>query len=197
MTKNQFLIELQCRLYGLPQDDIAERLSFYGELIDDCMEEGLTEEEAVAGIGSVDEIVNQIVAEVPLTRLVKERITPKRSLRAWEIVLIVLGFPLWFSLLLAAGSVLLALYVCAWAVIISLWATEAALAVSALACIAWAVLCIVRGNLLLSVFSLGAGMFCAGLAVFLFFGCIAASKGILHLTKKVLCGIKNMFVGKE
>ena len=187
MTKNQFSIELQCRLYGLPHDDIAERLSFYGELIDDCMEEGLTEEEAVAGIGSVDEIVNQIVAEVPLTRLVKERITPKRSLRAWEIVLIVLGFPLWFSLLLAAGSVLLALYVSAWA----------ALAVSALACIAWAVLCIVRGNLLLSVFSLGAGMFCAGLAVFLFFGCIAASKGILHLTKKVLCGIKNMFVGKE
>ena len=56
MTKKQFLDRLGKSLNGLPQEDISERLTFYGEMIDDRAEEGLTEEEAVAGIGSVEEI---------------------------------------------------------------------------------------------------------------------------------------------
>ena len=197
MTKEEFLNALQSRLYGLPQDDIAERLAFYGEMIDDSMEEGMTEEEAVAAIGSVDEIVAQIVAETPLTRLVREKITPKRSLRAWEIVLLVLGFPLWFPLLLAAGAVLLSLYIVAWALIICLWAVEISLAAGALAGFAAAAICLFQKRLLPAAAFLGGGLFCAGLAIFMFFGCIAASKGILQLTKKILCGIKNRFIGKE
>ena len=197
MTKEEFLTALQYRLYGLPQDDIAERLAFYGEMIDDSMEEGMTEEEAVASIGTVDEIVAQIIAETPLTRLVKEKIAPKRSLRAWEIVLLILGFPLWFSLLLAAGSVLLSLYIVAWALIICLWAAEIALIAGALAGFVSAGICVFSGRFLTAAAFLGAGLFCAGLSVFMFFGCVAASKGILHLTKKILSGIKNLFVGKE
>ena len=59
-------------------------------MIDDRMEEGLTEAEAIAGIGSVDKIVTQIVAETPITKLVREKVKPKRSLQAWEIILLVL-----------------------------------------------------------------------------------------------------------
>ena len=85
MSKQQFLAELRTALAGLPQDDIEERLNFYGEMIDDRMEEGLTESEALEGIGSVSDIAEQTLAEIPLTKLVKERIAPKRSLRGWEI----------------------------------------------------------------------------------------------------------------
>ena len=67
MDKALFLDELRRRLSGLPQSDLDERLLFYSEMIDDRMEDGLTEEEAVAGIGSVDEIVEQIMAEIPLS----------------------------------------------------------------------------------------------------------------------------------
>ena len=48
MTKQAFLAALGERLVGLPQKDIEERLTFYSEMIDDRMEEGLSEEEAVA-----------------------------------------------------------------------------------------------------------------------------------------------------
>ena len=48
MRKEEFLSQLESGLYGLPQADIDERLSFYAEMIDDRMEEGLGEEEAVA-----------------------------------------------------------------------------------------------------------------------------------------------------
>ena len=57
---------------SLPQGDVEERLTFYSEMIDDRMEEGISEEEAVCEIGSVDEIVSQIIADIPFTKLVRE-----------------------------------------------------------------------------------------------------------------------------
>ena len=57
MNKQEFLAGLQKGLSGLPQEDVEERLTFYGEMLDDRMEEGLSEEEAVAAAGSVEEIV--------------------------------------------------------------------------------------------------------------------------------------------
>ena len=111
MRKQEFLSQLQKGLIGLPQEDIEEQLVFYSEMIEDRIEEGLPEEEAVAAIGPVEEVVSQIVAETPFSKLVKERIKPKRALRAWEIVLLVLGSPLWLSLLIGAFAVLLGVYI--------------------------------------------------------------------------------------
>ena len=80
-------------------------------MIDDRMEEGSTEEEVVSEIGNVDDIVSQIIADTPLVKLVKEKAKPNRMLKAWEIVLLVLGSPLWVSLLLAVIAVIGILFV--------------------------------------------------------------------------------------
>lgn len=197
MTKQAFLDELRKGLGGLPQEDIEERINFYGEIIDDSIEEGLSEEEAVARCGSVEEIVSQTLADIPLTKLVKEKVKPNRSLKAWEIVLIILGFPVWFPLLIAAVSVIFAFYITIWSLIISLWAAELAIAVGALALIAAAVLFTVQGHAPTGLAALGAGLLAAGVSVFLFFGCRAATKGILLLTKKVALGVKSLFIKKE
>lgn len=197
MRKQEFLEALRAGLSGLPQEDIEERLSFYSEMIDDRMEEGLTEEEAVAGVGSVDEIVNQTISDTPLTKLVKEKVKPNRSLRAWEIVLLILGFPLWFPLLIAAFSVCFAFYVTIWSLIIALWSIELALVISSLGSIFAAVVVLFQGYALSALLLLGAGLFCAGLSVFCFFGCLKATKGILKLTKKIALGVKSLFIKKE
>ena len=60
MTKEEFISELRKKLSGLPEKEIEEGLSFYCEIIDDKIEEGFSEEEAVSGVGSVDEIASQI-----------------------------------------------------------------------------------------------------------------------------------------
>lgn len=78
MTKLQFLLSLHNKLSGLPQNEIEERLNFYSEMIEDRIEDGLSEEEAVSEIGTVDEIAEQIVSDIPLTKIVKEKIKPKR-----------------------------------------------------------------------------------------------------------------------
>ena len=48
MGKDAFLAQLRKGLAGLPQKDIEERLTFYSEMIDDRMEEGLSEEEVIS-----------------------------------------------------------------------------------------------------------------------------------------------------
>ncbi len=197
MTKTEFLVSLRQQLYFLPQDDIEERLSFYGEMIDDRVEEGLSEAEAVAAVGTVDEIVSGIISEIPISKIAKERIRPKRQLRVWEIVLLVLGSPIWFSLLVAAFAVAISLYAALWAVIISLWAVFVAFAACSIGCIFAGVFFAVGGNVCSGLATIAAGLVCSGLAIFSFYGCGAVSKGITILTKKFAIGIKNCFIKKE
>ena len=197
MNKQEFLAQLRKGLSGLPQEDIDERLAFYGEMIDDRMEDGIPEETAVSEIGTVDGLVAQIIADIPLGKLVKEKITPKKKLKAWEIVLLVLGSPIWLSLLLAVVAVILSLYVVLWSVIVVLWAAFASLVACGLAGIAAGAYFAVSGNGLTGIATIGAGIVCTGLSVFAFFGCKAATKGILSLTKKLAIGIKNCFIKKE
>lgn len=196
MNKQEFLAELQSALNGLPNEDIEERLIFYGEMIDDRIEEGKTEEEAVAEIGPVGDIVSQIVSDIPLTKIVKERIKPKRTMRAWEIVLIVVGFPIWFSLGIAAVAVVFSLYVVLWSLIIALWAIEISFWAGAAGGIVVATLLFTQGALQHGLIFIGSSLFLAGLSIFLFYGCLAASKGMVTLTKKIALGIKSMFIKK-
>ena len=61
MTKAEFLAELRAAISGLPEADIEKSLDFYSEMIDDRVEDGLSEEEAVAALGSVENIKTQIL----------------------------------------------------------------------------------------------------------------------------------------
>ncbi|MBR4765860.1 MAG: DUF1700 domain-containing protein [Clostridia bacterium] len=197
MNKREFLDEIKNGLSGIPREDAEGRLAFYSEMIDDRMEDGLSEEEAVAAAGSPDEIVKQIVADYSLNRLVKEKIKPDRSLKGWEIALIVLGFPLWLPLLIAAFAVAFSLYICVWAVLISLWAVEISLFACTLAGIVCAVVFFIRGFTLQAIALFGAGVFCAGLSVMFFLVCRAATKGVLNMTKRAMFSVKSKLAGKE
>ena len=79
-------------------------------MVDDRIEEGLSEEDAVAQIGSVDEVVSQILSDTSIVKLVKEKISPKRKMRAWEIILLILGSPVWLSILIALFAVVFCAY---------------------------------------------------------------------------------------
>ncbi len=197
MNKQEFISALRAKLSGLPQKDIEDRLNFYSEIIDDRIEDGLTEEAAISEIGSVEEIAAQIIEEIPLLKIVKEQVKPKRKRRAWEIVLLAVGSPLWVSLLLAAFVVILALYIVLWSVILTLWAVFGALAACGGGGILLGVGHLLIGHASSGCFLVSASLLSAGVSIFLFFGCMAATKGTLFLTKKIVLKIKSSFVGKE
>lgn len=197
MNKQEFLTRLRLGLAGLPQEEIAERVSFYHEMIDDRVEDGLTEEEAVVEIGPVEAVIRQIVAETPLPRLVREKVKPKRQLRAWEIVLLVLGSPIWLALGIAAAAVLFSVYVVIWALIAAFWAVELALAVSGVFCVGAGIVLLCQGDGTRGLLGIAAGLVLAGLAIFGFFGCKALTKGAVRLTKTIALWIKSLFLRKE
>ena len=114
MNKQEFLLALRGALAGLSEADIRASLDYYTEIIDDQIEEGITETDAVASLGSVVTVAEQILMDMPLPKLVKARVKPKRRLRAWEIVLIAVGSPVWVPILLAMAVVVLAVSIVLW-----------------------------------------------------------------------------------
>ena len=194
MSKQEFLALLRKGLSGLPQDDIEERLAFYSEMIEDQMEDGLSEEDAVLAVGSIDEIVTQVVADIPLTKIAKERIKTKRRLSVGEIILLALGSPIWLSLGIAAFAVIFSVYVSLWSVIIALWAVFVSFVGCFIGGLMAGTVVACTGNVLPGIAVLAAGLLCAGLSIFAFYGCSAVTRGFSLLTRKTAVWIKNCFV---
>ena len=194
MTKNTFLNALRERLAGLPKEDVENRISFYQEMIEDRIDDGLSEEEAVEDIGTIDEVVNDIARETPLRKLVKEKVKPKRSLRAWEIVLIILGFPLWFPLLLTALVLALVAYLLIWVLVIVTYTVELALIAGAIGGLVVFFAGLIDGAA--NPMMIGMSIMCAGGAFLFFFACIGATKLTIKLSSNIVISIKKAFIRK-
>ena len=212
MTKQEFLDKLQAGLSGLTESDAQERLTFYSEMIDDRMEEGLAEEQAVARIGDVQTIIDNILAEIPqraaenaaaeIEISAQDKEMPKKEQRkgmeSWQILLLILGFPLWLPLLAAAFSVVISLIAVLWSMVGTLWgALFGTLAGVGLGVTLFGLFCIIAGNWVMGIALFGGGLACIGLAVFAFYGCIYATKGAAWLTKMTFVGIAKLFGGRR
>ena len=195
MKKQEFLSSLRSKLQGLPPSDIDERISFYSEMIDDRMDEGKSEEEAVSEIGNVDDVVMDIAKDTPLVKLVKEKMKPKRRIRPWEIVLLVLGFPLWFPLLITFFVLVLVFWIVIWVLAIVTYVLEAAFAATSVAGVVTFAAYFLNGQT--NYTALGDSVMCAGAAILMVFGCIGATKGCIALTKSIITGIKMLFIGRK
>ena len=182
MSKHDFLKQLRKRLTGLPKNDIEERLAFYGEMIDDRMEEGLSEEEAVSAVGSVDETAQQIIADMLPNK--NGKVKAKSHKKVWQIVLLVLGSPVWISLLIAALAVVVSLYVSMWTIVISIWAVSISLLACAVAGVVAGVgFAVLHSNFPSGIATVAAAIICSGIAILFFLGSRAATRGMVLLTK--------------
>ena len=64
MRKQEFITKLHYKLSSLPEKDVLERLGFITEMIDDRIEEGYTEEDAIRALGPIDDLAARIIHEV-------------------------------------------------------------------------------------------------------------------------------------
>ena len=197
MTKLDFLLTLDRRLDVLPDADKKASLDYYSEMLDDLMENGMTEAEAVDSLGSVDAIAEEILMDVPLTKLVKAKMKKRRRLTGTEIALLIVGFPIWLPLLISALAIVVSVYVSLWAVVISLYAADVCLAAGSLAGLVGTIMMFVGGQPASGLLFLGAMLVLGGLSVLMFFGCNAVAKCACKLGRLTLRGIKACFVRKE
>ncbi len=197
MNKNEFLLLLEEQLSVLPQKDREEHLNFYREMLEDRIEEGLPEEDAVAAMGSAHEIAAQILSDAPVKEVCPAPKHPKSRDRAWKTVFLILGSPVWLPLLIAAFAVIFALFAALWCIVLGLWAAFAAVAVSAVAAVAGGIVLLCDGGSYPGAAMICAGAVCAGAAILLFLGCKSATCGAAWLTGKTPGGIKRLFFGRE
>ncbi len=194
MTKIEFLSALEDKLSNLPKKDVAERIIFYEEMIDDKMEEGLCESDAIAELGTVDEIYEGFIKELPLVKIIKHRMTPKRRLGSGKIALIASTSVVWLPLFIALFSVALSLYAVIWSLSVSAWAIFISFAISAPAALLLGVINTVAGNIPYGIIMISGSLVLSGLAILAYYGSLYATKGSAILTGKSIIGIKNLIV---
>ena len=197
MNKRKFLSKLSDKLSNLPHSEAQERLNFYSEMIDDLIEEGLTEEQAVLKVGNADDIAREIVTDDSFNDILEEKLEPKKNTtKGWQLALLIIGSPIWFSLLVAFFAVAFSLVVTLFAVSISLiavlWAVFGSLIACAIASVIYCFILIFTGNALTGFAILGAGLVCGGLSIFLYYGCKYFTKTITVLSKKIISLIKTL-----
>ncbi len=197
MTKLQFSEELGRELHGLSKEDIQNSLDYYAELIDDRMESGMTEAEAIAALGAPKEIARQILLDMPLPKIIKTKCKKRSAWRVWEIVLLVLGSPIWLPLLLSAASVFLSVYIVLWAFLITPWAVTVAVGGSALGCILSGIVAALEGNVFSLLLYIGAACVLLGIAILGFFACLKLTAFFIKVSAKFLRWVKSLFVKKE
>lgn len=193
MNKEKFLLDLASALAGLPEEDVERTLEYYSEMIDDRVEDGLSEEEAVAAVGTVDEIRTQIIKDTPLSKIVKERVKPRRSLSGLEITLLIVGFPIWFSLLVAGAATLFSVWVSLWAIVVSFYATLATFFGAAVGGLVVSPVIIASGSSLSGLFLLGCSLASAGIGILWIFVCKYSTRGLVWLTGAF---VKSLFLKK-
>lgn len=193
MSKQEFLDALKEKLSGLSEQDKEERTGFYSEMIDDRIEEGLSEEEAVASVGNIDEIAFEISSDKEKNKKTKT----KRKLKTWEIVLLAVGSPIWASLLIIAVSVVISLYASMLAVAVSVWAAFGALAGASVFGIGWGAITICTGEIFGGVAFIGTAIACAGLSLFAFLGSKEFTKLSIGIPKKIVLVAKGICNKKE
>lgn len=196
MKKSEFLYRLDGLLTTLPSDDAKRSLDYYAEMIDERIESGMSEEGAVAELGTPEDIAAQILGDTePSERTNKKK--HKGKLSAITVILLILGAPIWVSLLISAFAVIFSLYASLWAVMISLWAAFGTVAASSVGALAVGIGTAFTAHAFTGVALIGASLVLAGLAIFLFCICKAATNGTVLLTKKLASFIKRCFSKKE
>ncbi len=193
MKKEEFLNELEKKLQGLPKKDIEERLEFYSEMIDDRIEEGKTEEEAIKDIGGTDEAVKQIVDDTPITSLVKEKFKPKKSLSGFTILFLILGFPLWLPLFLTLCVLALVFFLLLWVLVIVSYSVELALIGGTAASVIPFSQKMFGGNF--NIGYLGITILGVGLSLLFIAVCYFATKATIKMTRGFLRSVKRKMIG--
>lgn len=192
MNKQEFLSELERALGKLPHAEVEQALAFYDEAISDRMEDGLSEAEAVADLGPIDEIAAQIAAETPpIPRAIARANTGSRTL---NIVLLAVFSPIWIPIVLALAAAALAVYVTIWAVIAALWAVDAVLVLMPFAGLAALTSTLGGGMPLPGVFVFGLSLVSSGFGLVASFAVFWASKLLFQATRTFARWIASLFV---
>lgn len=180
MTHDEFLGRLGELLSCLPAEQVEETKAFYAEAIADRIEDGMSEEEAVADMGTPGEVAEVILDDLPAVPRAIARTRRRSTALLW--VLAIAGSPVWVPLLVAFAAVAVTVYVCIWVLALCVWAIAATLCAVGAASLALAAAGVAVGHAPYAIAMLGCGLAFVGAALLVGAGAWEASKQIARLS---------------
>ena len=193
MTRNKYLKELRSFLGKLSKEDRKRILEFYNELIDDKLEAGQSEEEILREFGSPEELAKQIFQDNGQTYS-----PPNTTSKIMRITAIVLGSPIWLSLLAAFLVLVFALFLVLWAIVVSFWCCALAFSIAGVGGIIGSVLMLFfTGQPAAAFFQLGVCLVLGGLGILTGVGVRKLTLLCAQFTKKSCVGLLHFFLGKK
>ena len=217
MTAEEYIAELTRLLYSLPEQEREEALAFYRESIADRMDDGFTEEEAVASLASPTEAACAILsnraesAPEPQPGPVAEAATESAAARPsfWarlkrgqltplEWVGVILSSVIWLPLLaaaigVAAGvfAVILSLYLCVWVLIGCVWITGGAMVLAAPLNCAFILWGLQLGNVPYALVNAGYSLVAFGSGAWILRGALKLTKPFVRGHRKAACAARK------
>ncbi len=149
MKKNEFLIKLSAKLDKLSNEDRKDIIKYYSELIEDKKEMGYREEKVIEELGDVNLIAKRLLIDYNLksdeytyvdysnsnskkerneSRKERETIRKEKEYDKYErkqnkssakAILLIVTFPIWFTLIIFFATLVLAFAICLVSIVIS------------------------------------------------------------------------------
>ncbi len=197
MNKAEFLQSLDRRLKSLGEGDRQRSVHYFAEIIEDRMEEGMSEEDAVADLESLDDIVEGILNEKEDDESLAARSPKTRRFPLWlTILLLVLGSPVWLPLLLTAVSLAVTVYLCLWILSACVYLAAVSLIASGVGGFFAVFSAATVYGAPAAVFLTGASLLCLGGGILLFFPAARFAKWVIKWTKRCALKLSEMFAAK-
>jgi len=188
LSKEEFVSELDKYLKKLNSFERKKFISYYEEMIEDYKENGFSEEDAVSKVGNPELIAHEIIGEQESVII---KIPSTRS-TGLNIVLIVLGFPLWGSILLSGIMLILCIYIIIWCIPVMTGALAVGSFVVALISI-FASFFVMVDKFAIGLIQLGLGIVSIGAMIISVYLTIIFSKKLFIVTNKFTSYISGVF----
>ena len=200
MDRVEFLNRLSDQLRHLPAPEVERLRNYYDEMIQDRIEDGMSEEDAVETVGSIEEAVKSAMYETSIPTLMKVRLKESKEKSPNKVlwmVLLILGAPIWLPLVLVFLSVCLVLYCTIWILVMAAYLTELSLALAAITGFISAAVHLLRLSVPTALCTLGLGLVSAAVAMYLFHPLTRLAKTLMRGTVLFVKRIKTLFIRKE
>ncbi|WOO86914.1 DUF1700 domain-containing protein [Mollicutes bacterium LVI A0039] len=196
----EFLKELEIELQHLPQSEITKVINYYEESIEDRLEDEMSDDDIVNSFGPIDQIVATIEEEISLGTIVKDKVSQKASGKKINYVLLalvlILGFPIWFTLMMLMLAVLITVYALLWTIPVMVVAIYAALLVTAVVSAGAVVYSLTSVSIFTTMGLMGLSLVSSGIAIVLFKPLIWAGKKWIQINLWPFKKIKQILIRK-
>ena len=179
MTKDEYLSELRAGLAAFSKDEVDRAVSFYEEMVDDRVEAGVSEEEAVGSLEPPAEAAARIISEMPAVPRAAARLRSPETPRSWSVAFIVaavIGSPVWIPLTLGVIMAVIGCFIGLFGLLVAVWAIAASMLLGAPIGLLYLVAGVKAGSVAGALMGLGCGVAAAGVGVLGIHLAVAASK---------------------